>query len=211
MRLAVNTAIIGLALGLSALGDSIVIFNTGEGTGGTALAVGQTDLHYSLISAPATVPLTAIATSPNAAWTANTSSADWISPGSSGDTSWPVGNYDYQTTFSLGGLNPSTAQLSGMWTSDNDACIDLNGVSTGICTAFAGFGSLHAFTITSGFTSGVNKLDFIVDNGGGPTGVFAQVSGTASSSAVPEPSLVSLVAIALLGLCGVFRRKLFSL
>src|ERR1700693_740556 len=126
MRLAANTAIIGLALGLSAFGNSIVIFNTGEGTGGTALAVGQTDPHYILLSAPATVPLTAIATSPNPAWTANASSADWISPGSSGNTSWPVGNYDYETTFSLAVLNPSTAQLSGKWTSDNDACIDLN-------------------------------------------------------------------------------------
>lgn len=210
MRLAVNMAIIGLAFGLSAFGDSIVIFNTGEGTGGTALTVGQTDLHYSLISAPATVPLTAIATFPNAAWVSNTSSADWISPGSSGNTSWPVGSYDYQTTFSLTGLNPSTAQLSGEWTSDNNAYIELNGVSTGITTGSSAYGSLNAFTITNGFKSGVNTLDFIVDNGGGPTGVFAEVSGTATRSVVPEPSSVSLVGVAFLGLCGLFRRKLFG-
>jgi hypothetical protein len=179
----------------AAFGASITISNTGE-SGGTALAIGLTDPHFNLLSAPAGVPLTAITTTPNPAWTNNTATADWISPGSSGNTSWPVGNYDFQTSFSLTGLNPSTAQLSGEWASDNNGCIFLNGVNTNICTGFAAFGSPSAFSITSGFVAGVNTLDFVVSNGGGPTGVFAEISGTASAAGttgVPEPASLLLI------------------
>jgi hypothetical protein len=209
-----TTMIVGVAFGLTAFGDSIVIFNTGEGTGGTALPVGQTDLNYNVISAPSGAPLTALTTNPNPAWHANTAGADWISPGSSGGSSWPVGDYDYQTVFSLAGLDPSTAQLSGQWSSDNDACIVLNGVNTGICSSFAGFGSLASFSITSGFLAGTNTLDFVVHNGGGPTGVIAEVSGTAAPNppGVPEPSSLSLLVLgtSFLGLRA-FRRKVFRL
>ena len=195
---------------IPALADTIAINNTGS-TGGVALATGVTDPHYSLVSAPATVPLTAITTVPNVAWTPNTSTADWISPGSSGNTSWPVGTYVYQTTFTLSpGENAATAQLSGMWTSDNDACIDLNGVNTGQCVGFASFGSLSAFSITSGFMSGVNTLAFVVHNGGGPTGVIAEVSGTVSpgtTPAVPEPSSLFLMGTALAA-AGLFYRRM---
>jgi PEP-CTERM motif len=207
--------LLGSAAACTAFGDSIVVFNTGE-SGGVAQTVGQTDTHYSLISAPANVPLTAIATARNGAWTANTATADWISPGSSGATSWPVGNYDYQTTFDLSGLNPSTAQLSGSWASDNNGCIFLNGANTGDCTGFAAFGSLTAFSITSGFVSGVNTLDFEVTNGGGPSGVIAEASGTATAASgvtgpsnVPEPSSLLMVGASLLGVGGLLRRKLY--
>src|SRR5580698_6615564 len=165
-----------------ALGDSIAISNTGS-SAGAALPVGTTDPNYALISAPAGVPLTAIATTPNGAWTPNTATATWISPGSSGGTSWPTGTYDFQTTFTLAaGEDPSTAELSGMWATDNSGCIFLNSVNTGDCTGNADFGSLTAFSITSGFLAGVNTLDFMVLNSApSPVGVIAEVSGTVSS------------------------------
>ena len=197
----------------TASADQIVVANTGEtAPGGPALAVGILDPNYSLISAPPTVPLTAITTFPNPAWTANTPTADWISPGASGGTSWPVGTYDYQTTFSLAGLDPSTAQLSGEWTSDNNGCLFLNGANTNSCTSFANFGSFIPFSITSGFNAGANTLDFVIYNGGGPTGVIAEVSGSASpiSSVVPEPSSLMLMGSGLLGLGGLLRRKLLG-
>ena len=195
-----------LAVG-SAFCDSIVVFGTGQDASGSALPVGQVDPHYSLISAPAGVPPAATTTLPNGLWATNTVSADWISPGSSGDSSWPVGTYDYQTTFSLAGLDASTAQLTGQWASDNNACIFLNGNNTGSCTSFAGFGSLQPFSVTSGFLSGTNTLDFIVTNGGGPTGVIAEVTGTASPvSGVPEPSSLLLLGSTLLALAGASRR-----
>ena len=203
-----------LACGLvpvsSAFGSTIGISNTGESSGGTALPVGTLDPHYTLISAPSGVPLTATAETPNGAYTANTATADWIGPSSNGNDSFAVGNYDYRTTFSLTGDNPATAQLSGSWASDNNACIYLNGVNTGDCTPFAGFSSLTSFSITSGFVAGTNTLDFVVTNGGGPTGVFAEVSGTASpvSATTPEPASWMLAASGVLALGGFVRRRM---
>ena len=219
MRSATVTAVIvGLACGLSAFGDPIAIFSTGVDSSGSPLTPGTVDSHYALVSAPSGVTLTAIATSPNGAWTPNTSTADWISPGSSGGTSFPPGTYDYQTTFDLTGLDPTTAQLSGKWTSDNNGWIDLNGVMTGVTSAFAGFGSLSSFSITSGFQPGLNTLDFVIVNGSdsfSPTGVIADISGTATASssvsgpsAVPEPSSLSMFILGggLLGLGGLGRK-----
>jgi hypothetical protein len=190
--------------------SQIPIFNTGESTGGTALAVGQSDPNYSLISAPAGVALTTTTTSPFPTWIANTPTADWISPGNSGLTNWAAGNYDYQTSFSLAGVDPASAQLSGSWTSDNNACIFLNGVNTGDCIGFDGFGSLSAFSITSGFIAGTNTLDFIVANGTpSPTGILAEISGSASPvvSGVPEPSPIpNLIGLALFGIAALTYR-----
>ena len=198
----------GMVPASSAFGSAITIYNTGQSTGGTALTAGTADTHYTLISAPAGVPLTAIATAANPAWTPDTASTDWISPGASGNTGWAAGTYDYQTTFSLTGLNAATAQLAGLWSADNTACIYLNGANTGDCLGSSAYGTLTNFSITSGFIAGINKLDFVVVNGDGPTGVYAQVSGTASASAVPEPSSWAL---ALSGVAGagllLFRKR----
>lgn len=210
--------ICNLAFTCVASGSAIVIYNTGESSGLTALPTGQSNPNYNVVAAPSGVPLgAAITTAANPNWLQNTSTTDWISPGSSGLTNWAGGTYDYQTSFSLTGLNPSTAALTGSWASDNGGCIYLNGTNTGNCTAaVGGFKSLVSFTITTGFQSGVNLLDFIVTNGANsPTGVFIDISGTAfagvtispQAATVPEPpTLPALLGIALVGLAAALRR-----
>jgi len=201
----------GSCLAPAAFAGPVTIYNTGVNNSGTALTAGQTDTHYTLISNPTGVTETAVATTADPLWIANTTTASWISPGPSGLTSWDAGDYDYRTTFNLTGDNPATADLSGDWTSDNQGCIYLNGANTGVCTGNADFGSLEAFSLSTGFISGVNTLDFIVDNTGGPTGVLTEdlsVTASATPSAVPEPSSLALLATGALSCLGGLSRRL---
>ncbi len=212
LRFSAAILLFGSATVCTALGGSIIVFNTGENSGGTALPLGQTDLHYSLISAPSGVPLTAITTSPHGRWTGNTGTTDWLTPGGDANVAEALGNYDYRTTFDLAGMDPNTAELSGSWTSDNNGCIYLNGGNTGNCTAFESFASLLPFSIKSGFHAGVNTLDFMITNGHGsasnPTGLFVDLSGTASaSSGTPEPSSLLLMGAGIVSLLCIPRRR----
>ena len=128
----------------------------------------------------------------------------WIGPSPDNSTQQPSGDYDFRTTFSLAGLDPSTASITGVVAADNKvADIKLNGVSLGI--AGGSMGSLLNYKITSGFSSGINTLDFIVNNDstGGPTALMVSETGTTS---VPEPSAFAVLALAALALFG--RRAL---
>jgi len=117
------------------------------------------------------------------------------------------GAYNYTTTFSLAGLNPSTASISGMLGADDRVVgVELNGVlvSPAITTPDQGYRTLHSFSITSGFVSGVNTLDFLTMNTHGVvTGLIVDMTGTAS--VVPEPASLSMLGIGLTGLFA-FRR-----
>jgi hypothetical protein len=119
----------------------------------------------------------------------------WIGPNDDAFLDGPGGLYDYQTTFSLAGYSPGTASITGGWSSDNDGVrILLNGVDTGNPpTSFTQFNAGFApFNITTGFVPGLNTLDFIVDNGGGPTALRVEMSGAAT---VPEPTACLLLAV----------------
>ena len=147
-------------------------------------------------------------------WVANTSSSKWISSvqGGSGppDTT-------YNTTFSLAGFDPCTAQITGMVSGDNGTMVYLNGnrvlddsesdSNPNPWTQFV------PITISSGFVSGINTLSFVTPNGGGddgPGGLQAQLVGTAS---VPEPSSVVILAsgLSLAGLVVLSRRAVKKL
>lgn len=219
---------ISLTVAASALrADSvpIVLFNTGVDSAGIVLADGATDPHYQLIES-AEAPfssaclLCAYVVDQNGwpvgggVWAADTSSSKWIAPkpdesmaaGSDG-----VGTYEYQTTFDLTGLIPSTAQIAGVWTSDNGGIeILLNGVEVSGATLNDYHTLNNPFSITAGFVAGLNTLDFVVANDpggaeGNPTGVRAELSGTADP--VPEPATWGLVALGLIG-AGLLHRRL---
>lgn len=209
-------AIVGLCVGAAQVhADSITLFNTGIAADGSLAAGGSVDLHYTLISSadPSFPGPNAIVADPIAigSWVANGPSSQWISPSAnqlccppgSGN---PVGDYTYRTTFDLTGLDPGSALITGNWATDN-AGVDIliNGISTGQTTGIADFGFFTSFSISTGFVSGLNTLDFVTNNAccatGNPTGLRVELSGTATSvAAVPEPSSLLLFGFGLAGL-----------
>ncbi|MCE9565046.1 MAG: cadherin-like domain-containing protein [Planctomycetes bacterium] len=172
----------------------ITLFSTGVTSGGGLLADNQNDPHYELISNSgaslmpgATRTLTADGF-PIGPWIGNGSDSRWIVPAATDDDgNAAAGSFDYRTTFDLTGIDPSTVTISGLWAADDDATISLNGVDTGVSVSAGGFQSLTTFSLATGFRVGMNTLDFLVHNSGGPTGL--RVSGLAGSG--EQTSLVA--------------------
>jgi hypothetical protein len=194
------------------------LYNTGVDATGVALADGTVgDPHYQLISVPGS-STTDIRTRTSAGGYPFVSSLDntissWIGPNNANSLISPPGDYTYRTTFSLAGLLANTASITGNWSTDNVGLkILLNGVDTGV-SANSVYGSSSTFTISSGFGSGINTLDFVVNNvldGGttlGPTALRVEMSGSADSAAsVPEPSALLGTAIAFSSIA-ILKRK----
>lgn len=192
------------ALAGAAHATPIIIFNTGVDGGGSPLPDGTIgDPHYLLTVVPGGTTEIRVRTSvggwPIPPWTGDDSISAWIGPNNDVAVNGPNGNYCYETTFDLTGLDPATAVLTGHWeTDDYGLDILINGVSTG------NLGWLP-FSINSGFVAGVNTLDFIVwQSSGGPTGLRVEISGTADS--VPEPASLVLLAVGLAALTALRRR-----
>jgi hypothetical protein len=206
-----------LAVTNGAQAATIDLFNTGVGGTGAPLADGSlSESHYSLVSVPGGTTDIRVRTSvggypvfPVGPWIGDNSTSAWIGPNNDAQVIGPVGNYDYQTTFNLTGLNPSTAQIIGQWSTDNQGSeILLNGVDTLNAINIGQYTVWTSFSIATGFVSGVNTLDFIVNNAGGPTGLRVEMKGTAAVASVPEPSTWAMM---ILGFAGVgfmaYRRK----
>jgi len=165
---------------------SIQVFNTGVNGSGAPLedaTVG--DPHYTLIAVPngstTDIRVRTSAGGPPVtnAWLGDNLLSAWIGPNNGPDVPGPDIFYTYRTTFNLSGFDPTTASLTGQWAADNEGSnILLNGLPTG--NTAGGFNSWSSFTISSGFRADVNTLDFIVNNGGGSTGLRVEVTGTAS-------------------------------
>ncbi len=200
------------------------LFNTGVTDTGAVLPDTSIDSHYQLIAAPTGTglgPDTFVADSSKQPlstgdWLPNDLVSKWIAPQADQstflDSAGVAGTYIYRTTFDLTGFNANTATISGEWATDNTGTdILINGVSTGI-TNSTQFSAFSAFEINSGFVSGINTLDFFVDNltlppylgDINPSGLRLEMVGTAT---VPEPTGLAIAALGMLMLPGIGRRR----
>jgi hypothetical protein len=190
------------------------LYNTGVNNVGNVLANGTlNDPHYSLVSVAGgttqTVVRTAAGGYPIPPYIGDNSLSAWIGPNNAADLSGPVGVYDYRTTFDLTGFNLSTVSIAGLWSTDNNGLdILINGVSLGYTTSFTQFSAgWAAFAVNSNFVAGINTLDFIVSNGGGPTALRTQLTASGELQAVPEPESIALLGLGLVAISFARKRK----
>ena len=184
------------------------LFNTGVNSAGVPIVGADTNYTLKGSSFGETPRAIAIGTFPaniynsvaGAAGQGDDTKSAWIGPDNTDFNDNP-GTYTYSTQFDLTGLIASTASIQGKWNTDNSGLkLILNGVD--VTDTNPGFRSgFSTFSLTSGFNSGINKLDFVVDNADDTnspdapnptalrveyTSTFAEAIPTATE--VPEPS-----------------------
>lgn len=187
------------------------LFNTGVDGSGVALVGGNgvADPHYTVFDSNLAVTTGVSAqTYFNPAYAAEDADSRWISHSSNGSPG--NGTTTFRTTFTIGNdFDPLTAAIGGLWGVDNIGAIFLNGVDTGI--SHAGFNSLVAFNINSGFVAGVNTLDFVITDVGPPLAFRVDnISGTVDRLQAPDVSEPAMLGIFLAGLLGfaALRRRI---
>jgi hypothetical protein len=134
---------------------------------GLNISPGQQDPHWQLIAVPPsqTGPFPAYSTNPISSWVTPTPPAKWIQRVQN-TTPQPdnAGSYIYRLQFNLNPALYSSIQIVGNYAADNSAFVQLNSVPKAGCPGNVCFQGLHPLSINSGFVSGVNYLDIIVNN-----------------------------------------------
>lgn len=186
-------------------------YNTGAG-----LAGGASDPNWSIVS-PSQQGVVISATLPGP-WLPNTVDSQWIWQTADGT---PVGTPEVGLTrtfrfeFTIGeGFDLSTASITGRWATDNFGDdILFNGVSTGQENTVQ-FTDWTIFSLTSGFVTGLNYIEFVVRDMGGVAGFRAEFTDSnielAQTGEIPEPGTWLLLGTGIL-LTGILRRRRSSM
>ena len=180
------------------------LYNTGVDDYGSPLADGATDKHYF-------VDGTGVPTVYENGHYFLPGDAGFIGVEPDGEYATPANTFTL--TFSLAGLQASTAQLSGGFEADNYGSVYLNGhllVQDYQGSSVTNFEALTSFFAGSAdFKSGLNTLSFAITDLGPPSGLLvSDLSGTADvASGVPEASTwaMMLLGFSSLGVFG-YRR-----
>jgi len=201
---------VGLLSGSLLSAATITVHNTGVNASDVVQGIGATTSFWTLSAKPAGATET-LGSNPfrffHPAYYADNALSGWVSPGSDGNAG-VGGIYTYQLLIDLTGLNPATASITGLFGTDNDGAIFLNGVSKAT-TGFGDFGAPTAFTMNSGFIAGVNTITVQMNNGGDPTAFrvqFTSATANPGTSSVPEPSTFLLI-IGGMVVAGLFRKR----
>lgn len=146
------------------------IYGTGVAPDGTLLEDGAVDPHYRMVTSPdefapgpEAIVINSVWPIQAGVWLPNGPSSKWIGPTADQATGNAEGEYVYETTFNLTGVDVSRVRLVGGWATDNNGLdILVNGQSTGLTVA--GFTALTPFTIATGLVEGANTLRFRMSN-----------------------------------------------
>lgn len=187
------------------------LYNTGTDVSGAALVGGNgvVDPNYSIVASSDPSVVGNQAVTYNFPYPiAEDGNSRWVSTAADGNA---PASATFRLSFDLSGFDATTAIINGSFAADNNASLFLNGLATGF--SVAGFSAFTNFTLSSGFLSGVNTLDFVVLNAGGP-GAFRvdNLEGTADilvtqPPAVPEPGTWALMILGFGLVGGALRRR----
>jgi VPDSG-CTERM motif len=191
--------------------DTFSLFNTGVDSSGTPLPGGSIDPHWSIVAGPST-GAAFVVTNQLVGTYAQSSVSRWIWVNANGGGDVNGANYTFRLTFDLTGFDPASVSISGSWGVDNNGSIMLDGspaIGTGALSLTGGttgnFNIFHNFSITGGFHAGINTLDFVAENDGGPGAL--NVTNLMGTSVPDAGSTLPLLGFALLGVAVLRGRR----